>query len=112
MVETLLKGFHQVHHLTSVCLRYFNAAGADPEGGLGEEHEPETHLIPLIFRAVRTGDPITVFGNDYDTPDGTCMRDYIHVTDLAVAHILSIDHFIRRGASDPSTLRTGAGHTP
>ena len=100
MVETILGWFDRVHHLTSVCLRYFNASGADPEGGLGEEHEPETHLIPLIFRAVETGNPVTVFGDDYDTPDGTCMRDYIHVNDLAQAHILALEYLMQGGASE------------
>jgi UDP-glucose 4-epimerase len=111
MVETLLKWFDQVHHLTSVCLRYFNASGADPEGGLGEEHEPETHLIPLILRAVKTGQPITVFGNDYQTPDGTCARDYIHVSDLAQAHILAVDYLLGGGTSEKFNVGTGAGHT-
>src|ERR1017187_8315064 len=77
MVETLLRWFDQIHHLTSVCLRYFNASGADPEAALGEEHSPETHLIPLVLRAVRTDRPVTVFGADYPTTDGTCIRDYI-----------------------------------
>ena len=111
MVETMLGWFDRVHNLTSVCLRYFNASGADPEGGLGEEHEPETHLIPLIFRAVQTGQPITVFGNDYETADGTCVRDYIHVTDLAQAHILAVEYLIGGGASDRFNVGTGTGHT-
>ncbi len=97
MVETLLGWFDRIHGLTSVCLRYFNASGCDPEGGLGEEHEPETHLIPLVFRAVQTGKPITVFGDDYATPDGTCIRDYIHVNDLAQAHILAVDYLVNGG---------------
>jgi UDP-glucose 4-epimerase len=111
MVETLLGWFDRIHNLTSVCLRYFNASGADPEGGLGEEHEPETHLIPLIFRAIETGNPITVFGNDYDTPDGTCVRDYIHVNDLAAAHILSVNYLVEGGASERFNVGTGTGHT-
>jgi UDP-glucose 4-epimerase len=111
MVETLLRWFDAIHHLTSVCLRYFNASGADPEGQIGEEHEPETHLIPLILRAVETGNPITVFGNDYDTPDGTCIRDYIHVDDLAQAHILALEHLLSGGASDQFNVGTGTGHT-
>jgi UDP-glucose-4-epimerase GalE len=111
MVETILGWFDRIHNLTSVCLRYFNASGADPEGGLGEEHEPETHLIPLIFRAVQTGNPVTVFGNDYDTADGTCMRDYIHVNDLAQAHILALDYLMRGGASEIFNVGTGTGHT-
>jgi UDP-glucose-4-epimerase GalE len=111
MVETLLRWYDQIHGLTSVCLRYFNASGAAPDGKLGEEHEPETHLIPLILRAVKTGNPITVFGDDYPTPDGTCIRDYIHVYDLAQAHILAVEHLVRGGASDQFNVGTGDGHT-
>ena len=111
MVETLLRWFDEIHHLTGVSLRYFNASGADPAGHLGEEHEPETHLIPLLFRAILTGQPITVFGDDYPTPDGTCIRDYIHVDDLAQAHILSLEYLLNGGASDQFNVGTGAGHT-
>ncbi len=111
MVETMLRWFDQIHGVTSVCLRYFNASGADPEGRLGEEHEPETHLIPLLLRAVMTGKPVTVFGADYDTPDGTCIRDYIHVNDLAQAHILAVEHLAGGGASDQFNVGTGTGHT-
>jgi UDP-glucose-4-epimerase GalE len=111
MVETLLRWFDRIHGLTGVCLRYFNACGADPAGHLGEEHEPETHLIPLLLRAVITGRPVTVFGDDYDTPDGTCIRDYIHVNDLAQAHILALDYLLAGGASDQFNVGTGAGHT-
>jgi UDP-glucose 4-epimerase len=108
-VETLLRWFDAIHHLTSVCLRYFNASGADPEAALGEEHQPETHLIPLLLRAVETGKPITVFGGDYATPDGTCIRDYIHVYDLAQAHILAVEYLLKGGASDQFNVGTGAG---
>ncbi len=111
MVERLLHWFDEIHHLTSVCLRYFNASGADPEGHLGEEHEPETHLIPLILRAIRTRQPISVFGGDYPTPDGTCIRDYIHVDDLAQAHILAVEHLLNGGASDQFNVGTGSGHS-
>jgi UDP-glucose 4-epimerase len=111
MVETMLRWFDEIHHLTSVCLRYFNASGADPAGNLGEEHEPETHLIPLVLRAAITGTPVTVFGDDYDTPDGTCIRDYIHVNDLAQAHILAVEHLMNGGASHQFNVGTGAGHT-
>jgi UDP-glucose 4-epimerase len=111
MVETLLRWFDQIHDLTSVALRYFNASGADPLGRLGEEHEPETHLIPLLLRAVLTGKPITIFGDDYPTPDGTCIRDYIHVTDLAQAHILALDYLLQGGASEQFNVGTGSGHT-
>ena len=111
MVEKILRWFDEIHHLTSVCLRYFNASGADPEGRLGEEHEPETHLIPLLFRAVQTGKPVTIFGTDYDTPDGTCIRDYIHVNDLAQAHILAVEHLAKGGPSEQFNVGTGTGHT-
>jgi UDP-glucose 4-epimerase len=111
MVETMLRWFGQIHGLTSVCLRYFNASGADPEARLGEEHEPETHLIPLLLRAVQTGEPITIFGEDYDTPDGTCIRDYVHVNDLARAHILALEYLIGGGSSEQFNLGTGTGHT-
>jgi len=111
MVETLLGWYDQIHHLTSVCLRYFNASGADPDGELGEEHEPETHLLPLILRAVKTGQPVTIFGNDYPTTDGTCIRDYIHVNDLAQAHILSLEYLLSGGASEKFNVGTGSGHT-
>ena len=111
MVETMLRWFDAIHHLTSVTLRYFNAAGADPEGRLGEEHDPESHLIPLVLRAVMTGQPVTVFGNDYDTPDGSCIRDYIHVNDLAQAHIRAVDYLLGGGATDQFNVGTGTGHT-
>lgn len=111
MVETMLGWFDRVHHLTSVCLRYFNAAGAAPDGGLGERHEPETHLIPLLLRAVLSGEPVTVFGEDYDTPDGTNIRDYIHVADLADAHILALEYLLAGGASDQFNVGTGSGHS-
>jgi UDP-glucose-4-epimerase GalE len=111
MVETLLGWFDRIHHLTSVCLRYFNAAGSAPDGALGERHEPETHLIPLILRAVLSGQPVTVFGEDYDTPDGTCIRDYIHVEDLAEAHILALEYLLAGGASDQFNVGTGSGHS-
>jgi UDP-glucose 4-epimerase len=111
MVETMLRWFDEIHHVTSAALRYFNASGCDPEGRLGEEHEPETHLIPLLLRAVLTGDPVTIFGDDYDTPDGTCIRDYIHVRDLAQAHILALEHLVRGGKSDQFNVGTGTGHS-
>jgi UDP-glucose 4-epimerase len=111
MVETMLRWFDAIHGLRSVCLRYFNACGADPAGGLGEEHDPETHLIPLMLRAVASGEPFTVFGTDYDTPDGTCIRDYIHVNDLAEAHILALEALLAGGGSDQFNAGTGSGHS-
>jgi UDP-glucose-4-epimerase GalE len=109
MVEKLLHWFDQIHGIRSVCLRYFNAAGADPAGRAGESHEPETHLIPLLFRAIRTGVPVTIFGEDYATPDGTCIRDYIHVSDLALAHILSVESLAAGGPSAKYNAGTGHG---
>ena len=97
MVETALGWLAKTTGLRFAALRYFNACGAVPEWGIGEEHEPETHLIPLIFRAIRTGEPLTVFGSDYPTPDGSCIRDYIHVADLAAAHSAALDHLLAGG---------------
>jgi UDP-glucose 4-epimerase len=111
IVEMMLHWFDVVHGITSVCLRYFNAAGADPRGHLCEEHEPETHLIPLLLRAVATGQPVTIFGNDYDTADGTCVRDFIHVEDLAQAHTLALDYLLRDGESEHFNVGTGVGHS-
>jgi len=112
MVEEVLADFDAAYGLKSVCLRYFNAAGADPEGELGERHEPETHLIPLVLQAAagRRSD-IAVFGRDYPTRDGTCVRDYIHVTDLVEAHRLALDYLGERGGSDTFNLGTGVGYT-
>ena len=90
--EWLLRDYHRAHGLESVALRYFNAAGADPQGRLGEDHDPETHLIPLVIHAAQgKRAKVTVFGDDYPTPDGTCIRDYVHVTDLAEAHVLALE---------------------
>ncbi|HEY2013066.1 MAG TPA: UDP-glucose 4-epimerase GalE [Bryobacteraceae bacterium] len=111
MVETMLRWFDEIHQVTSVPLRYFNASGAAADGSLGEEHEPETHLIPLLLRAAMSGEPVTIFGNDYDTPDGTCIRDYIHVDDLAQAHILAVKHLMGGGRSEQFNVGTGTGHT-
>jgi UDP-glucose 4-epimerase len=111
MVEKILRWFDEIHGFRSIALRYFNACGADPEGKLGEEHEPETHLIPLVLRAVKTGKPVTIFGDDYPTPDGTCIRDYIHVVDLAEAHIVAVEALLAGGASDRFNAGTGRGHS-
>ena len=111
MVETMLRWFDEIHRITSVCLRYFNASGCDPAGRLGEEHKPETHLIPLVLRAVQTGSPVTIFGTDYPTPDGTCIRDYIHVLDLAQGHILALEYLIGGGKSDQFNVGTGTGRS-
>jgi UDP-glucose-4-epimerase GalE len=111
LVEKMLKWLDSCSGLRSIALRYFNACGADPESGLGEEHEPETHLIPLMIRAVVSKNPMTIFGNDYETPDGTCIRDYIHVTDLAEAHVAAIEKLLAGGASDVFNVGTGAGQS-
>jgi UDP-glucose-4-epimerase GalE len=109
MVEKVLGWMDRYRGLRSISLRYFNACGAEPDSGLGEEHDPETHLIPLLFRAIETGRPVTLFGDDYQTPDGTCIRDYIHVSDLAEAHIRALDHLMNGGHSDAYNAGTGAG---
>lgn len=111
LVEKMLKWMDQCSGLRSIALRYFNACGSDPESGLGEEHDPETHLIPLLLRAVVSGKPMTIFGDNYETPDGTCIRDYIHVTDLAEAHVVSIEKLLAGGGSDVFNVGTGAGQS-
>lgn len=110
MVEQVLKDFDVAYGLKSVCFRYFNAAGADPGGQLGEDHNPETHLIPLVLlAALGKRDAISVFGTDYPTPDGTCIRDYIHVTDLAQAHVLGLEYLLKGGDSAIFNLGNGNG---
>jgi UDP-glucose 4-epimerase len=110
MVEQALADFDRAYGLKSVCLRYFNAAGADPDGELGERHDPETHLVPLLLQ-VASGrrEAIQVFGRDYDTPDGTCIRDYIHIVDLCEAHLLAIDYLARGNPSAQFNLGNGSG---
>lgn len=110
MVERILADYGAAYGLRSVCFRYFNAAGADPEGRLGEDHNPETHLIPLILQtAMGMREYIKVFGTDYPTPDGTCIRDYIHVTDLAAAHVLGLERLLQGGESATFNLGNGSG---
>jgi len=112
MVENILDDFDPAYGLKSVCLRYFNAAGADPGGDLGEDHSPETHLIPLVLRtALGLQDELAVFGNDYPTEDGTCIRDYIHITDLAQAHYLSLLYLLDGGGSRKYNLGNGSGYS-
>ena len=112
MVEQLLRDYDAAYGLKSVSLRYFNAAGADPDGELGERHDPETHLIPLALRAAAgTGTPLTVHGADYPTPDGSCIRDYIHVTDLAEAHALALQYLLDGGSSHALNLGNGQGYS-
>ena len=109
MVEQILADYQHAYGLQSISMRYFNAAGADPDGLLGERHEPETHLIPLVLRAASGRLPhIKVFGRDYDTPDGTCIRDYVHVTDLCQAHLLALDTLLQGG--DSAIFNLGNGH--
>ena len=110
MVERILQDFSSAYDFRSVCLRYFNAAGADPEGKLGEDHNPETHLIPLVLQtALGQRESISIFGTDYDTPDGSCVRDYIHVLDIAQAHILALEHLLKDGKTDVFNLGNGNG---
>jgi UDP-glucose 4-epimerase len=112
MVEQMLRDLEHAYGLNSICLRYFNAAGADPEGELGERHTPETHLIPLILQvASRRRDNISIFGTDYDTPDGTCIRDYIHVQDLCSAHLLAMESLVNGGSSQVYNIGNGQGYS-
>lgn len=110
MVERIFKDYHEAYGIEFVVLRYFNAAGADPEGEIGESHDPETHIIPLVLDAAGGQRPdVKVFGTDYDTPDGSCVRDYIHVTDLAKAHLLALHHLEKGGDSDFFNLGNSRG---
>ena len=110
MVERILKDYDTAYGLKSVILRYFNASGADKSGEIGEAHDPESHLIPLILdAAIGKRDNIKIFGSDYDTPDGTCIRDYIHVTDLADAHVLSLKYLEEKEESNEFNLGNGQG---
>jgi UDP-arabinose 4-epimerase len=111
LIENLLEDLSASSDLSYVSLRYFNAAGADPDGNLGERHDPETHLIPLAVRAAFGGTPLSVFGSDFPTADGTAVRDYIHVNDLASAHKLSIDYLLKGGVSTVLNLGTGRGYS-
>lgn len=109
MVEQILADFDVAYGLKSVRFRYFNAAGADPGGLLGEDHQPETHLIPLVLLAALGKSDISIFGTDYPTSDGTCIRNYIHVSDLAQAHVLGLKYLQNCGASDVFNLGNGSG---
>jgi UDP-glucose 4-epimerase len=110
MVERILGDFDRAYGLRSIILRYFNAAGADPSGRIGEWHEPETHLIPLLLQtAAGQRDSVEVYGTDYPTPDGTCVRDYIHVSDLGRAHVLGLRHLMAGESSDVFNLGNGSG---
>jgi UDP-glucose 4-epimerase len=110
MVERILQDFDPAYDFRSVCLRYFNAAGADPQGRIGEDHNPETHLIPLVLQtALGHRESISIYGTDYDTFDGSCIRDYIHVTDLAQAHFLALKYLLADGKTDVFNLGNGNG---
>lgn len=110
MVERILTDFDSAYGLKSVRFRYFNAAGAEPGGLLGEDHHPETHLIPLALQtALGKRESLSIFGTDYDTEDGTCIRDYIHVIDLAAAHVLGLEYLLKGGESEVFNLGNGNG---
>ncbi len=112
MVEEILKDYETAYGMNHINLRYFNAAGADPEGDIGERHNPETHLIPLtIYAALGINEDVKIFGADYSTKDGTCVRDYIHVMDLADAHVRAMEHLRASGKSDSFNLGNGSGYS-
>jgi UDP-glucose-4-epimerase GalE len=112
MVERMLADYSRAYGFQYVALRYFNAAGAHPDGTIGEDHDPETHLIPLVIRAGQGLNPnLKVFGDDYPTPDGTCIRDYIHILDLAEAHLLGLEYLRKGGPSTAFNLGNGAGYS-
>jgi UDP-arabinose 4-epimerase len=112
MIERILSDFDIAHGLRSISLRYFNAAGADPDGDIGEAHDPETHLIPLILDvAAGVRQLVQIYGNDYETPDGTCIRDYIHVSDLAQAHVLALRSLELGAKTDQFNLGNGQGYS-
>ncbi len=110
-VERILSDCDVAHGLKSICLRYFNAAGADASGNIGEMHDPESHLIPLVLKSALAHEPIKVFGTDYPTPDGTCLRDYVHVTDLADAHLLALNALLDGGDSTVYNLGNSVGYS-
>ena len=110
-VERALPHFERAHDLRWMALRYFNASGADPDGDIGEDHSPEIHLIPRAIEAATGGAGLEVFGDDYPTPDGTCLRDYIHVSDLADAHVRALQALVETGRSGAYNLGTGRPHS-
>lgn len=111
VVERMLADLDRAYALPYVALRYFNAAGADPDGMIGEAHDPEPHLIPRVLMAARDGAAITVYGNDYDTADGTCVRDYVHVMDIAEAHVLALKYLLNGGSSAAVNLANEQGYS-
>ena len=109
-IEHMLAGYHSAHDIKSVSLRYFNAAGADSAGDIGEDHDPETHLIPIVLKtALGLRHRLSIFGTDYPTPDGTCVRDYVHVSDLANAHLAALERLAGRAGASAYNLGNGAG---
>jgi UDP-glucose 4-epimerase len=111
-IERMLASYRRAYGLSFAALRYFNAAGADADAGLAERHDPETHLIPIVLDAALGLRPaVTVFGRDYDTPDGTCIRDYVHVVDLCEAHLAALEHLAAGGAGGAFNLGTGEGQS-
>jgi UDP-glucose-4-epimerase GalE len=110
-VERMLADTGAAKAMPWAALRCFNAAGADPDGEIGESHDPETHLIPLTIRAALSGTAMTIFGNNYDTPDGTGIRDYVHVTDIAEAHVLALKYLLNGGRSGPFNVASAHGHS-
>jgi UDP-glucose-4-epimerase GalE len=110
-IERALPHYERAYGIRSTALRYFNAAGADPDGDVGEDHDPEIHLIPRALDAASGGAGLQIFGDDYPTPDGTCLRDYIHVSDLADAHVLALEAIVETGRSAAYNLGTGRPHS-
>jgi UDP-arabinose 4-epimerase len=110
-IEMVMKRYASAYGLQFAALRYFNASGADPEGEIGEHHDPESHLIPLAIHAAMGGNPLKIFGDDYPTPDGTAVRDYVHVNDLADAHLKALQHLIANSGSITLNLGTGSGYS-
>jgi len=110
-IERALPHFERAHGMSWVALRYFNAAGADPDGEIGEDHDPEIHVIPRAIEAATGGRRLEVFGDDYPTPDGTCLRDYVHVSDLADAHLCALETIVETGKSGAYNLGTGRPHS-
>jgi len=111
IVERALRWYGVSHNISWIALRYFNAAGADLDGELGEVHSPEIHLIPLVLGSALGRRTVEVYGEDYPTPDGTCVRDYIHVSDLTEAHVRALDYLMKGGMSIALNLGTGEGHS-
>jgi UDP-arabinose 4-epimerase len=110
-VERMLADTGAAKTMPWAALRCFNASGADPNGEIGESHDPETHLIPLTIRAALSGTSVTIFGNNYETPDGTCIRDYVHVADIAEAHVLALKYLLNGGRSGPFNVASARGHS-